>query len=223
MDYILTALFSYLLGSIPTALIVVFALSGRDVRSGGSGNMGAMNTVRMLKKYKGLGFAAVGFLIVWISDMVKAIAAVWIAQHLIGNFVIAVSLATGFAILGHNYPVFLKFRGGKGAASFMGVLLYFNPLAFVLWILTIFAGVLLFEMVELTVRKKSLTLKGVFHAISEQILGRLAGEIMAVYTVYLIDPRLLWPTVIGSALIIVSHHKRLRNQLAHLTSGHLSS
>ena len=119
--YIGALLISYLLGSVPMGLILT-RLAGRgDLRQVGSGNIGATNVLRV----GGLRMAG----LTWILDMVKAIAAV-----LIGNAVGGTVLGAwcGFvAIVGHCYPVWLKFRGGKGISSLFGVLLVTSPLAFV--------------------------------------------------------------------------------------------
>lgn len=216
LNFLMVAFFSYLLGTIPTALAVVYLFSRRDVRVGGSGNVGAMNTMRMLKKYKGLRIAFAGFLIVWIFDMLKAVAAIMLAEAWVGYNPIAYAIATGCVILGHNYPVLLKFKGGRGAASFMGILLYFTREGFFFWVLTVFAGMLLFELIELAIQQKPLTFRGVFHAISEQILGRLAGEIAAAYVVSLFHPDLLPSAIVGTALIIYSHRQRAAEQIARL-------
>ena len=101
----------YLLGSIPFGLFFAFASGAGDVRSIGSGNIGATNVLRTGKKW-----AAAATLI---CDGLKGAAAVWIAQTYLppGGEIIA-GLA---AILGHVFPIWLRFRGGKGVATFLGV------------------------------------------------------------------------------------------------------
>jgi len=216
MHILLAILVAYFLGTIPTALIVVYFLCGMDVRKSGSGNMGAMNTVRILKKHKGIKVAFIGFLIVWLGDMVKAIIAVIIIQLLISDFVTALSIATFFVILGHNYPIFLKFKGGRGAASFMGILLFFSFKIFISWILTIFVFMVLFEAAQTIIQQKKFTKQIIFYAISEQIIGRLFGELCAICIIYLIDGRLFIPAILGTSLIVISHHKRLSSQIMKL-------
>ncbi len=113
---------SYLLGSIPTAYLFVRVLKGVDIRSVGSGNVGATNASRVLGK--GLG-ALVLFL-----DILKGFLAVW----MIGGFLsgrgevnpdlLKVLLGTA-CISGHNWTVFLRFKGGKGIATSLGVLIAF--------------------------------------------------------------------------------------------------
>ena len=108
----------YLAGSIPFGLLIARVSRGVDVRSVGSGNIGATNVLRAA----GSGAAALTLIL----DAMKGWAPVAAAQALGGSerLVAAVGLA---AFLGHLYPIFLGFHGGKGVATFLGVLLALNP------------------------------------------------------------------------------------------------
>jgi glycerol-3-phosphate acyltransferase PlsY len=113
MTVALAALFGYLLGSIPFGLIIMRAAGGPDVRTIGSGNIGATNVLRTGRK----GLAAATL----ICDMLKGTAAVLIAGHFAGH---DAALAAGLgAFIGHLFPVWLKFKGGKGVATYIGVLI----------------------------------------------------------------------------------------------------
>jgi glycerol-3-phosphate acyltransferase PlsY len=113
MTTALAALFGYLLGSIPFGLILTRAAGGPDVRTIGSGNIGATNVLRTGRK----GLAAATL----ICDMLKGTAAVLIAARFAGH---DAALAAGFgAFIGHLFPVWLKFKGGKGVATYIGVLI----------------------------------------------------------------------------------------------------
>jgi glycerol-3-phosphate acyltransferase PlsY len=113
MSLLLAALLGYLLGSIPFGLILTRAAGGPDVRTIGSGNIGATNVLRTGRK----GLAAATLL----CDMLKGTAAVLIAAHFWGH---DAALAAGFgAFIGHLFPVWLKFKGGKGVATYIGVLI----------------------------------------------------------------------------------------------------
>lgn len=121
MLYVFAIIVAYLLGSIPMGLIFSRIMGKGDLRKVGSGNIGATNVMRV----GGLRMAAV----VWILDMAKAIAAV-----LLGGYVGGLAFAAwcGFAaIVGHCYPIWLRFRGGKGISSLFGVLLAVSPVSFV--------------------------------------------------------------------------------------------
>ena len=114
----LAALAAYLVGAIPFGLVVAFAVSGRDVRQWGSGNIGATNVGRML------GFK--WFVVVFLLDMLKGAVPVMIAtlvQQRSGSsaaFAYLPEVAALAAILGHMFPVYLKFKGGKGVATSIG-------------------------------------------------------------------------------------------------------
>lgn len=109
----------YLLGSLPTGLLVVRALTGTDIRTLGSGNIGTVNVYRVA----GLGASA----LVLAVDMLKGAAAVLLARAW-GQAETAQVTAGLAAIAGHNWSLFLRFRGGKGIATSFGVLLAISPL-----------------------------------------------------------------------------------------------
>jgi len=103
----------YLLGTIPFGVVLTRAAGGPDLRAVGSGNIGATNVLRTGSK----ALAAATL----IGDMLKGTAAVLLAAHFFGR---EAALAAGLgAVLGHVFPVWLKFRGGKGVATYIGVLL----------------------------------------------------------------------------------------------------
>ncbi|MGE5215725.1 MAG: glycerol-3-phosphate 1-O-acyltransferase PlsY [Chloroflexota bacterium] len=129
---ILIVVFSYLVGSIPTG-VIVGKLMGIDVRSAGSGNIGATNVARVLGKGKGA--------LTLLADAAKGYLPVFIARQLgvDSNTEVVVGAA---AFLGHLYPIYLKFRGGKGVATALGALLLLAPLA-ILILLAVFAAAFL--------------------------------------------------------------------------------
>ena len=121
MIYIFSIIISYLLGSIPMGLLLTKLAGKGDLRKVGSGNIGATNVMRV----GGLRMAG----LVWLLDMAKAIAAVFIGKYISGD---AFGAWCGFAaIVGHCYPIWLKFHGGKGISSLFGVLLAVSPMSFV--------------------------------------------------------------------------------------------
>lgn len=122
MEYILV-LGSYLIGSIPFGL-VLGKLAGIDVRGAGSGNIGATNVARLAGKKLGVLTLA--------CDALKAIlpmlAAAWLLENS-GQRELWVALCGGAAFLGHLYPLYLRFKGGKGVATALGIFLYLEPAA----------------------------------------------------------------------------------------------
>ncbi|MDQ6438148.1 glycerol-3-phosphate 1-O-acyltransferase PlsY [Mesorhizobium sp. LHD-90] len=112
ISLIIAAAFGYLLGSIPFGLLITQSAGLGDVRKIGSGNIGATNVLRTGNK----GLAALTLLL----DLLKGTAAALVAGH----FVPELGLAAGFAaFIGHIFPVWLGFKGGKGVATYLGVLL----------------------------------------------------------------------------------------------------
>lgn len=120
MIYLFAIIISYLLGSVPMGLLLTRLAGKGDLRKVGSGNIGATNVMRV----GGLRMAG----LVWLLDMAKAIVAVFIGRYVAGD---AFAAWCGFvAIVGHCYPIWLRFKGGKGISSLFGVLLAISPLSF---------------------------------------------------------------------------------------------
>lgn len=114
----LIVIFAYLLGSIPTAYILGRLVKGIDIRKTGSGNVGTVNAFRSL----GLRSA----LVIVVADIGKGVLVVLLAQAL--RLALPVVLLAGAAaVVGHNWPVFLHFQGGRGSATTVGVLLILIP------------------------------------------------------------------------------------------------
>jgi len=139
MNGLLAVVIAYLLGAIPFGYLMVKFTTGKDVRATGSGNIGATNVLRTTGKVQ-----AVATLVL---DIVKGFAAVWIAAMLTNSPTENPTLWTSAAALavmaGHSYPVFLRFRGGKAVASFIGAFLYLTPaplLATLLLFMIVVAG-----------------------------------------------------------------------------------
>lgn len=122
MFYVFLLIISYLLGSVPFGLIIAKLVNKVDIRKIGSGNIGATNVMRV----GGLRVAG----LVWLLDMVKAIVAVLIGRY-VGGEVFAVWCGF-FAVIGHCFPIWLRFHGGKGVSALFGVLLAVNPILFII-------------------------------------------------------------------------------------------
>ena len=123
--WLLTLAIAYLLGSIPFGYILVRIFRKEDIRATGSGNIGATNVAR--SGGKGLGILTL------LLDLLKAFAAVKLAQHFAPGtpgFPSDLAVAAGIAaVLGHVFPIWLGFKGGKGVASALGVFIALAPLA----------------------------------------------------------------------------------------------
>jgi glycerol-3-phosphate acyltransferase PlsY len=117
----------YLFGSIPFGIILTKLAGGPDLRSIGSGNIGATNVLRTGNKK--LAAATL------VGDMLKGTAAVLVAWHWLGGPQAALAAGVG-AFLGHVFPVWLRFRGGKGVATYLGILIGLNG-----WVALAFAAI----------------------------------------------------------------------------------
>ncbi|MFS0646587.1 glycerol-3-phosphate 1-O-acyltransferase PlsY [Siminovitchia sp. 179-K 8D1 HS] len=125
MMQIVIMLLSYLIGSIPSGLIVGKIFYGIDIREHGSGNLGGTNTFRVLGKKAGIAVTA--------ADILKGTAATFLPM-LFG--VEMHPLLVGiFAVVGHTFPIFAGFRGGKAVATSAGVLLGYGPLLFIVLVI----------------------------------------------------------------------------------------
>lgn len=134
MKIFLTVLIGYLLGSISTGVLISKAFAKTDIRTQGSGNAGTTNMLRILGRKMAL-FTFVG-------DMLKGIIAVFIGKWLVGGDLGGLLGVVG-AVLGHYYPLYFGFKGGKGIATSFGSLLFVFPvhalLAFTVFIILVAA------------------------------------------------------------------------------------
>nr|WP_263326679.1 glycerol-3-phosphate 1-O-acyltransferase PlsY [Neobacillus sp. Marseille-Q6967] len=139
-EIILVLVLAYLLGSIPSGLIIGKVFYKTDIREHGSGNLGGTNTFRTLGVKAGLA--------VTLADILKGT----LAASLPVLFQIDINplLAGGFAVIGHTYPVFAGFRGGKAVATSGGVLLFCAPLMFVTVLIVFFLSLYITKYVSLS-------------------------------------------------------------------------
>ena len=130
------AIAAYLIGSVNFGIIVSKIRHKKDVRDYGSGNAGATNTLRT--------FGKTSALIVMLGDMLKGAAVIWISKYALTGFALSqyfVYVAGVAVLLGHIFPVFFGFRGGKGVSTTAGIMLAFSPVTFLI-LLAVFIIVL---------------------------------------------------------------------------------
>jgi glycerol-3-phosphate acyltransferase PlsY len=139
METFLVAVFSYFCGSVPFGLILTKFFSGKDIRNIGSKNIGATNVLRTGNKY--LAFATL------ILDILKGYFVVIIAQQ---YFLELIQLSALLVFLGHLFPIWLKFKGGKGVATFIGILFALSYGLTLLFILTWITVALIFKYSSLS-------------------------------------------------------------------------
>ena len=183
MSPLLVLPIAYLLGAIPFGYLLVKWKTGGDVRSSGSGNIGATNVLRTTGRAAGIATL--------LLDIAKGYAAVWIAGYLTHDDPVWMSVATLMVMAGHAYPVFLRFKGGKAVASFVGAFLRLTPLALA-------AEVIVFVVVVASTKHIS--------------MGSIIGAATFPLAVWiLLQPP--WPvfgaSVVASAFIIYKHRSNI--------------
>ena len=175
----------YLLGSFPTAYLIVRRFAGKNIREYGSGNVGTLNVHRATNSklltavnlagdvLKGVLAMAVGFAVA---------SAIGVDSHL--------GAAAGgiLAVVGHNYTVFLGFQGGKGIATALPVLLYLEPVLVALWIVT-------FLLVLATTRFL--------------VLGQILGTLLVPIFGYILFPDSIVPVTVVALLVFIKHTPRI--------------
>lgn len=126
LTYVAIAGASYLIGSLPTAYLLVKWKTHQDVRKMGSGNVGALNSYEVTRSK----FVGVAVLVV---DLLKGVLAVTLTRLFVGDSFLILGLTVISAVIGHNYPLWLSFRGGRGLATAAGALLLVNGVFVVIW------------------------------------------------------------------------------------------
>ena len=191
MELILIALLGYFLGAVPFAFVIGKLFFHVDVRQHGSGNLGGSNTGRVLGKKAGLA--------VMTLDILKVTLVVFLATC-ISDHPWAVSIGAVSASIGHCYPVFLRFRGGKAVATLYGLLfglwvcLGYSPLTFFLPLVTFLVVLYLFKIVSLSSMISSLA--------AVVYLWLSGGEIPVVIA-----------AGIFALLIILRHHENIKRMV----------
>ena len=176
---------AYLLGAIPFGYIMVKRAHGTDIRSVGSGNIGATNVYR---KSRGSGIATL------ILDGAKGYVAVLVAAWLTDD-IRWQAMAAVAAILGHMFTVFLSFKGGKGVATACGAYLALSPQA---------VGLTMVIFIAIAALTRYVSLASVVAAMAFPLLVYLWGE----------PNEILATAIIGAVLIVAKHHKNIHRLLS---------
>ncbi|MBS4176902.1 glycerol-3-phosphate 1-O-acyltransferase PlsY [Lederbergia citrea] len=185
MQYALILIAAYLLGSIPSGLIVGKLFYGKDIRQHGSGNLGGTNTFRTLGIKAGIA--------VTLADILKGTLAVYLP--VIFGLEMHQLLPGIIAVIGHMFPIFAGFRGGKAVATSGGILLGYAPLLFLLVVLVFFLSLKISKYVSLS--------------------SMIAGVFAVIYSLFLKDLPLII-VVTALVLFVIIRHKanlsRIRNK-----------
>ena len=200
---VIIAVGAYLIGSINTSILLSKAVSGEDIRNSGSGNAGATNMLRTHGKKMGV--------ITLICDVLKGIIAVLLAGLIapkMGDLAVTAQYIAGiFVVLGHNFPVFFGFKGGKGVATSLGVMMLLN------WQL----GLIVLAVALLTIILTRYVSLGSIVGAAAYIIGELILLIGFDGSIY----ALIFSVIVGGLLII--RHKANISRLINGTENKLGS
>jgi acyl phosphate:glycerol-3-phosphate acyltransferase len=185
---LISATAGYLLGSIPFGYLLVRTFRGSDVRTTGSGNIGATNVARTSRA---LGITTL------LLDVLKGAAAVWIAHAMLPNDRIAGSAAAFAAICGHVFPIWLRFRGGKGVATGLGAFALLMPKAVLLAIGIFIVLMLAFRYVSVA-----------------SIMSAASLPLFAVSVKAALSPIEFLLVFLASLIIVLKHHRNIRRLMA---------
>ncbi|KAB7671120.1 glycerol-3-phosphate 1-O-acyltransferase PlsY [Bacillus sp. B1-b2] len=189
---------AYLLGSIPSGLIIGKAFYNKDIREHGSGNLGGTNTFRVLGKKA--GFA------VTISDILKGtlacllpliVTSLWGIEININPLIFGV-----FAVIGHMYPIFAGFKGGKAVATSAGILLGHEPLLFIIILAVFFLALYISKYVSLS--------------------SMIAGICGFIYTLILWDDKLLMVIMALLTIFVIYRHRANIKRIMNKTEPKIS-
>ncbi|WP_314548223.1 glycerol-3-phosphate 1-O-acyltransferase PlsY [uncultured Gemella sp.] len=171
---ILFCILAYVIGSIPFALIVGKVFYNTDIRTLGSGNLGTTNTFRCLGKKAGIT--------VFVCDVSKGIVATFLPTLMLGR-VDFLSVFGAFAMIGHVFPIFANFKGGKAVATGSGVFIFLYPMLSLLLLVIFFATLFLTGYVSLGSILMSLTAIG-YLSIFESGIDKWVMIVMCIFVIY---------------------------------------
>jgi len=191
--YTLSALLGYLIGSFPTAFLLVKWKAGIDIRRAGSGNVGTLNTMEVTGS-RSLGVA------VLVIDVVKGALAVALTMSLFGNLFWTMGVAGLSAIAGHAFPVWLNFRGGRGLAAAAGVFMVLGWIFIVIWLVLWTAAYLPFRNVHLGNVLASLAGAGVVAGLPKSALTQTLPNFTS-------TGNLLFLTITFCVLVLITHRE----------------
>jgi len=208
-------IFSYLIGAIPFSYIIA-SLYGKNLYKVGSGNIGTANVWRATGKIEATALAG-------ILDMGKGVLALYFAKSLSQTcfypyLPIGYGISVFASVLGHCFPIYLKFKGGRGLATLAGILIYLN---WKVLILAVFTIAFFIFFVEFLMKKGKIKIegkakekiKGLFTIFISQVLGRVIGILVASILIFVFFPQTFKIVLPAAILSGIRHIKRTKTFL----------
>jgi glycerol-3-phosphate acyltransferase PlsY len=186
--FIFVALAVYMIAAIPTGIVLTRLMGGEDVRQHGSGNIGATNVYRVAGKLAGV--------LTLVGDTLKGLLPLLACKSWLAPTPTQLGVASAIAIIGHCYPVYLKFRGGKGIATALGIFLVLSPM-------TVLGALIVFVLAVGTTRY--ISLGSVLAALSAPLLILMLGY-----------PQPIFLSTLFIAILVVWRH---RSNISRLMNG----
>lgn len=205
MNYIFCSIIGYLIGSFPTAFIVMKRLTGMDITEHGSGNVGTLNA------YEVSNSKLVGVFIL-IIDLFKGILSVYFARLLFPPEFIYPILALLFAVIAHCFSPWVKFKGGRGLATGAGGFLVLSPFILLIW---------LFFWIIVQIVKRNVHVSNIIATILTLILAILLSDFFMKYSLAKVESRLLFicPTILLLITILIRHIAPLKEYVRNLKNN----
>lgn len=174
-EYILLCILFYLIGSIPTAYLLIKYKTGKDITKEGSGNVGALNSFEVSKS-KSTGIA------VLVLDFLKGLIPAFLFLKAAGYSIEIMFIPIALIVFGHNFSVWLKFKGGRGLATAAGIIVAVEPVALLIWCLLFMASFGVYRKVHFGNIVATLLLPLVYYFV-QPLMNSKYPEILFVFSV----------------------------------------
>ncbi|PSK92585.1 glycerol-3-phosphate 1-O-acyltransferase PlsY [Taibaiella chishuiensis] len=196
MSIIILLVFAYLIGSIPTAVWVSKRIYGLDIREHGSGNAGATNTFRVLGKKAGIGVMIVDMLKGFVAVKLSYLAGFHSGSEQLTNLQVGLGLC---AVVGHIFPIWAGFRGGKGIATLFGMILAIHPIVAISLVAVFLLMLFLTRYVSLSSMAASVAFPVLILFIFKDQAPEISYKLFAIAT---------------ACMVVLTHHKNISRLLA---------
>ena len=187
MDMLFSAIIGYFFGSFPTAYLILKKKRGIDIRTEGSGNVGTLNSFEVTNSKK------IGISVLFI-DVLKGVFSVFMVIYFIGDHFNLQITALLFAVLGHCYSIWIKFKGGRGLATAAGGALLISPLILIIWALS-------WKLIHLF--KKNIHIANILATFSVIICSIIFGDLINSLSIVNADSNIIFSFSVSLVMIII--------------------